>query len=608
MNKHIVDYLDKYLKLSKPDFAVMIKGEWGSGKTYFIKKYIADIEVLRKKYCYVSLNGILNKTDIIAQLLSCKLYGKIGNWISRIGKTFSGTFPYVNMNVGDLLRTEDFRSLLKDNIIILDDFERCKIDRCELLGYMSEFVEQQNLHVIIIADESKIVCKNQDDDNASDSNVDNEYWQRKEKIIGKTLELVADDRAIIPEVIQSVDSAVIKELLIENTKNILLLLEKLKKYIHKEQTNYRIIKHIFREFCFAFENIINGINTKEDQKTVFDELFTRFFVMAYCLQSSFLTIEEIKTCIKYFLLDEEKNEKTTCFRENFPFCTGDTFIDSEIWINVFKHKPINSSDLIEHIYNRIKPDIPNWEKLWHFHDMDDSDIDTVNNAVMKEISEQKYQNPFEILHIFMILVNMSKKGFTDTPISEIVSDAKRYLDSLGNDLSWNDVSADINFHWESYGGYGFHDEGSAEFKEITEYLETKLQKKCKLNRATKYQDFINDITDGERAYVKICSPEYQRADIFSDSNPQKLWDKLVKLKTKAFNEITHYLVRDVVSHHLSYKKYTQQIGFWKQIISFGEKFLEEHPNDNKAKCLHLKEDFLPELRKMVANCAKQQSK
>ena len=352
MNKHITDYLDKYLKLSKPDFAVMIKGEWGSGKTYFIKKYIDDINALKKKYCYVSLNGIANKTDVIAQLLSCKLYGKIGNWISRICKTLSGAFPYVIMNVGDLFKTEDFRSLLKDNIIIFDDFERCKIDCCELLGYMSEFVEQQNLHVIIIADESKIVCKNQNDDNASGSNADNEYWQRKEKIIGKTLELVADDRTIIPEVIKSVNSVVIKELLIENTANILQLLENLKKYIHNEQTNYRIVKHIFREFCFVFENIINAINTKEDQKTVFDELFARFFVMSYCLQCSFLTIEEIKICTKYLLLDEEKNEKITSFREKFSFWIGDTFIAPEIWINILEHKPVDASTLIADIRDR----------------------------------------------------------------------------------------------------------------------------------------------------------------------------------------------------------------------------------------------------------------
>ena len=33
-------YLDDYIRQPKPDFAVMITGQWGTGKTYFIKKYI----------------------------------------------------------------------------------------------------------------------------------------------------------------------------------------------------------------------------------------------------------------------------------------------------------------------------------------------------------------------------------------------------------------------------------------------------------------------------------------------------------------------------------------------------------------------------------------
>ena len=40
MNRHIEKYLDHYLEITTPDYAVMLKGEWGCGKTYFIKKYI----------------------------------------------------------------------------------------------------------------------------------------------------------------------------------------------------------------------------------------------------------------------------------------------------------------------------------------------------------------------------------------------------------------------------------------------------------------------------------------------------------------------------------------------------------------------------------------
>ncbi len=42
-NKHIEEFLDYYLnKEQSPDYAVLITGCWGSGKTYFIRKYHGD--------------------------------------------------------------------------------------------------------------------------------------------------------------------------------------------------------------------------------------------------------------------------------------------------------------------------------------------------------------------------------------------------------------------------------------------------------------------------------------------------------------------------------------------------------------------------------------
>ena len=200
---------------------------------------------------------------------------------------------------------------------------------------------------------------------------------------------------------------------------------------------------------------------------------------------------------------------------------------------------------------------------------------------------------------------MSKNSFINASTEDIVLDAKKYLDSIGNNLSWNNVSVDINFYLESYGGYGFQANNSDEFKDITAHLEIKMREKCKENIDECYKKFINDITDENRAYAKICSPDYQRADIFTDSNPQILWNKLISLKAKAFREITHYMLEDIIRHHLCNKKSKKLFDFWKQIIAYGEKFLEEHPDSEKAKCLQLREHFLPELREMVKHYEQQ---
>ena len=43
INDHIIKYLDYYCKLPyPPKFAVLIKGEWGSGKTWLVEKYIEE--------------------------------------------------------------------------------------------------------------------------------------------------------------------------------------------------------------------------------------------------------------------------------------------------------------------------------------------------------------------------------------------------------------------------------------------------------------------------------------------------------------------------------------------------------------------------------------
>ena len=79
-NKHIEDFLDYYLEHeTSPDYAVLITGCWGSGKTYFVKKYLAkgvpeernifnnfDWLAECEKYAvvYISLFGVQNQKEI----------------------------------------------------------------------------------------------------------------------------------------------------------------------------------------------------------------------------------------------------------------------------------------------------------------------------------------------------------------------------------------------------------------------------------------------------------------------------------------------------------------------------------------------------------------
>ena len=44
MNKQIFDFLNEYAKLPSPQYAVLLRGKWGCGKTYFVKHWLAEFD------------------------------------------------------------------------------------------------------------------------------------------------------------------------------------------------------------------------------------------------------------------------------------------------------------------------------------------------------------------------------------------------------------------------------------------------------------------------------------------------------------------------------------------------------------------------------------
>ncbi|HHF2762830.1 TPA: P-loop NTPase fold protein, partial [Haemophilus influenzae] len=59
MNKHIENYLDLYLEREDVEYATLLTGKWGCGKTYFIKNYIEKKSKEKKyKFIYISLFGL----------------------------------------------------------------------------------------------------------------------------------------------------------------------------------------------------------------------------------------------------------------------------------------------------------------------------------------------------------------------------------------------------------------------------------------------------------------------------------------------------------------------------------------------------------------------
>lgn len=44
MNRNILTFLNEYAEIPDPQYAIMLRGAWGCGKTFFIRQWIKQLK------------------------------------------------------------------------------------------------------------------------------------------------------------------------------------------------------------------------------------------------------------------------------------------------------------------------------------------------------------------------------------------------------------------------------------------------------------------------------------------------------------------------------------------------------------------------------------
>lgn len=182
-NNIIIQALNDYLKIDNPGYGILIKGDWGCGKSFFVKQWKKSLEggadseeheeYVNLKPIYVSLNGVTNTSQIdeaIKREISPILHGKFMKGVGKALKFAASIALRFNVDaVGDaspeqMVCTIDPKMLLEcdptkvrgKRILIFDDMERAMMPIEETLGYINYFIEQVGCSVIIVGDDKNI--------------------------------------------------------------------------------------------------------------------------------------------------------------------------------------------------------------------------------------------------------------------------------------------------------------------------------------------------------------------------------------------------------------------------------------------------------------------
>ncbi|MBK0402682.1 hypothetical protein I5M27_06775 [Adhaeribacter sp. BT258] len=193
IHSHLDEAVKRYL-VSETNYALLITGNWGSGKTYYYNNNLLEIISTTdifgnedKKYIpiKVSLFGKKNISEITEDIYT-QLYPLLESNVAKKGGKLlmNAAIGYIKnkteVDLKDYL-PEDFITLRKkiqyqQIVICFDDLERVskEFKYEEIIGYINSLVENDSTKVIIIANENIINKK--------------KYNIIKEKTIGLTVE------------------------------------------------------------------------------------------------------------------------------------------------------------------------------------------------------------------------------------------------------------------------------------------------------------------------------------------------------------------------------------------------------------------------------------
>lgn len=359
-DKELLERVQDYIKESIYKYAVMIDGNWGCGKTYFIKEKLINIlkdKNLDKKFIYISLYGLATINDIkqaiyIETLSNFSKKKKKYIEYLKLFKPLLKTIDYISSIDGSFLVDNVIKQIQNNTtikssdmlVVVMDDLERCECPINEVLGYINSIIEHSKIKVIIVANEEEInksslftntelkylvamqnidtntftQSSEKDDNFKTDAPLSlntlkkqaeiifdkkTDYELIREKVIGEVFHYSPNFKAAIINILENAKlDKNLKSHLMEETDYFVEIM------IEKNHQNLRTFQFFLQKFAFMYQNLKN--TTK-----ITSPIFT------------ILKKQTFSECIKF------KSGKAEETRQQYPLLhlLVETFVTKSIW-------------------------------------------------------------------------------------------------------------------------------------------------------------------------------------------------------------------------------------------------------------------------------------
>ena len=617
----LVESILDYVRADYTDYAIMINGEWGSGKTYFwnhkVKNKIESLQLNGRKYTtiYMSLYGISNLEEISKKIFieTTQLMDKnLKKYMDSHGQTTIPEYAKTGLDManffgvtknGEKVDYEAFFST-DDKVLCFDDLERANVDVVDILGYINNFVEHDHIKTIIICNEKELATK------FKSSNIEmktfiatylldkqneltkgeekpmvekirdkieyvfdnaNDYERIKEKLIGETFEYAPKFNYIINGLLMRYENNPdLIRFLRENTNLIISTFNK------SGTRNLRILKHSLNDFKKIFE-IVNKAypNTKLRvlQTMLIFTIAVSFEIKAGKItKNKFVNIqsnEEYKAILvssrvlmdnRQFYIKEFDNNYYFNFKSEYRFFK---FIEIYVRTRIFDMKALKKD--MDAIINTIDTEkLPGYKRLLteEYWKISDEQFPRIIQEVIEEVKKGRLQL-IEIVKLFSYFSYFIKRGLINNDIKET---KQIFIDGMNKSVQ---ISKYCDNAEEELSRVGIINESTQEMEEVLKHFE-------KLNNQLE-EKMYKDKADEIFRYIPIKMEQfYDRFDsecmefpIFKYYDAYRMFQRITCASNEDIVRIKEILIDRA-------KKYTDKLkpeyAFMKQLKSVLEDY------------------------------------
>ena len=552
--ENIIKSINNYVNKKDSDYAILLDGVWGTGKTFFIKNiFPKEYQNDTKKelnYIYMSAAGINDIeqfiNDIYYSLTIKKLsytnaaYANIYN-NKNIIKSLFNLIPIIGDNIKQSI-SDISTSIIKetinfsDMIIIIDDIERISdtISIEDILYKVYDTFILNNLKVIFVCNEKEIYSNN--------SEKKSNYIKIKEKVIRHTINFYRLDNSMFGKIIKSIIKDNEKYSYYKNFINDDNHIEKLINiFIVMNHLNIRT----FLTYLDLSKQIFNINEIQKDNDFIENLLYKLALIIIGIINGNENMLDEYYIINNYEKYSEYVNKINKLEIFIYP---PTIYIDIK---NYIKTGYLETLNIIEN-YNSIihskvrRKFLEYYEKLQNYNIQNENDIKEAINIVFNKIkeclnntSEVETKYAAEYIRDFNNLkgyIDLYDKNIYKKEIEEYIELAKKINNNYFDNL---DLSIDSNIDKTVF-DYDFYNHNNKYSKptyknnrmyEIDKYYESKLDNAYKKAKEIIENKLIKAFED-KKMERYFYSTYINRIPIY---NLIMEYDFLMKLEVNAYN-------------------------------------------------------------------------